>query len=69
MQTVSELNNAVQNGDIGAVTYDPTGTAAGLSYNVHMSDCDDRWVALYHKPEDHDYIYGFVYKYFHPDQQ
>lgn len=26
-----------------------------------MSDCENRWVALYHKPEDHDYTYGFVY--------
>jgi len=35
--------------------------AAGLTYDVHMSDCEDRWVALYHKPEDSDYTYGFVY--------
>jgi tetratricopeptide (TPR) repeat protein len=26
-----------------------------------MSDCENHWVALYHKPEDADYIYGFVY--------
>jgi len=26
-----------------------------------MSDCEDRWVALYHEPGDHDYNYGFVY--------
>ena len=32
-----------------------------LSYDVHMSDCENRWVALYHKPEDSDYTYGFVY--------
>ncbi len=32
-----------------------------LSYNLHMSDCENRWVALYHKPEDSDYTYGFVY--------
>jgi tetratricopeptide (TPR) repeat protein len=34
---------------------------AGLIYDVHMSDCENRWVALYHKPEDADYTYGFVY--------
>jgi tetratricopeptide (TPR) repeat protein len=32
-----------------------------LSYDVHMSDCENRWVALYHKPDDSDYTYGFVY--------
>jgi tetratricopeptide (TPR) repeat protein len=32
-----------------------------LSYDVHMSDCENHWVALYHKPEDSDYTYGFVY--------
>ena len=33
----------------------------GLSYDTHMSDCENRWVALYHKPDDSDYTYGFVY--------
>ncbi|HWW15940.1 MAG TPA: hypothetical protein VN310_14865 [Candidatus Dormibacteraeota bacterium] len=32
-----------------------------LSYDLHMSDCENRWVALYHNPEDSDYTYGFVY--------
>lgn len=32
-----------------------------LNYNLHMSDCENRWVALYHKAEDTDYTYGFVY--------
>jgi tetratricopeptide (TPR) repeat protein len=32
-----------------------------LNYDVHMSDCENHWVALYHKPEDSDYTYGFVY--------
>jgi len=32
-----------------------------LSYDLHMSDCENLWVALYHKPEDSDYTYGFVY--------
>lgn len=32
-----------------------------LNYNVHMSDCENHWVALYHKPDDSDYTYGFVY--------
>jgi tetratricopeptide (TPR) repeat protein len=61
IQTVRVLSNKVQNGDIGTVANDPKGVAAGLSYNVHMSDCENRWVALYHKPEDRDYTYGFVY--------
>jgi tetratricopeptide (TPR) repeat protein len=26
-----------------------------------MSDCENRWVALYQKPQDSDYTYGFVY--------
>ncbi len=26
-----------------------------------MSDCENRWVAVYHKAEDPDYTYGFVY--------
>ena len=32
-----------------------------LDYNVHMSDCENRWVALNHKLEDKDYTYGFIY--------
>lgn len=32
-----------------------------LSYDLHMSDCENRWVALYHDPGDSDYTYGFVY--------
>jgi tetratricopeptide (TPR) repeat protein len=34
---------------------------ASLSYSLHMSDCENRWVALYHDPKDSDYTYGFVY--------
>jgi len=35
--------------------------SAGLHYDVHMSDCENRWVALYHEPRDADYTFGFVY--------
>ncbi len=59
MQISSELLSAVQQNNLNVV--DPIGKAAGLSYDVHMSDCEDHWVALYHKPEERDYIYGFVY--------
>jgi tetratricopeptide (TPR) repeat protein len=59
-QMTSELLGAAQHSDIGNIN-DPTGKKAGLSYDVHMSDCENRWVALYHKPEDPDYTYGFVY--------
>ena len=34
---------------------------AGLTYNLHMSDCENRWVALYREPSDSAYTYGFVY--------
>lgn len=34
---------------------------ATLVYDVHMSDCENRWVALYHEQDDSDYTYGFVY--------
>lgn len=60
-QITSELFDAVQHSDVGDIANDPTGKNAGLSYDVHMSDCENRWVALYHKPEDPDYTYGFVY--------
>ena len=26
-----------------------------------MSDCENQWVVLYHKPDDRNYTYGFVY--------
>lgn len=61
MQISSELRSAVQDSNIGNVGSNPVWKAAGLTYDVHMSDCEDRWVALYHKLEDHDYTYGFVY--------
>ena len=61
IQISSELLSAVQHVNIGNVASDPTWKAAGLNYDSHMSDCEDRWVALYHKPEDTDYTYGFVY--------
>jgi len=61
MQVSAELRSAIQEGSTGNVGSDPLWKAAGLSYDVHMSDCEDRWVVLYHKPEDSDYTYGFVY--------
>ena len=61
IQTSSELSSAVQHTNAGDIADDPIGKAAGLSYDVRMSDCENRWVALYHKPEDADYTYGFVY--------
>ena len=61
VKMASELRNKVQNGNIETVANNPMGTAADLRYDVHMSDCEDRWVALYHSPEDRDYTYGFVY--------
>lgn len=60
-QITSELRRAVQDTNVGDVGTDPTWKAAGLAYDVHMSDCENRWVVLYHKPEDSDYTYGFVY--------
>jgi tetratricopeptide (TPR) repeat protein len=35
--------------------------SVALSYDSHMSDYENRWVALYHKPDDSNYTYGFVY--------
>lgn len=60
-QISSELLSAVQHGNASDIAADPTGKVAGLSYDAHMSDCENHWVALYHKPEDAEYIYGFVY--------
>lgn len=60
-QISSELLSRVQHSKIGDIADDPIGKVAGLSYDVHMSDCENRWVALYHRPEDADYTYGFVY--------
>jgi tetratricopeptide (TPR) repeat protein len=60
-QTGSEILDAAQHSNIGDVADDPLRKAAGLSYDAHMSDCENRWVALYHKPEDRNYTYGFVY--------
>ena len=45
----------------GSVAADDRPKSPTLSYDLHMSDCENRWVALYHKPEDNDYTYGFVY--------
>jgi tetratricopeptide (TPR) repeat protein len=56
----SQIHNAIQDGNIGSAANDLT-AAADLRYNVHMSDCENRWVALYRNPEDQDYTYGFVY--------
>lgn len=60
-QEASKLYKAAQNGASGTIASDPVGVAAGLRFDVQMSDCENRWVALYHTPEDRDYIYGFVY--------
>jgi tetratricopeptide (TPR) repeat protein len=60
-QISSELLTAVQYSNIGNVDNDPTGEKASLRYNVHMSDCENRWVALYRNAEDPNYTYGFVY--------
>ena len=62
VQIAPELHGAAQIVDAGVPANDSSATAAGLTYNVHMSDCEGRWVALYRKPEDEPrYIYGFVY--------
>jgi hypothetical protein len=60
-QILSELYGAVQHSNVGSIADDPIRKLAGLSYDVRMSDCENRWVALYHKPDDADYTYGFVY--------
>ncbi|MFZ0479184.1 MAG: hypothetical protein WAL71_08540, partial [Terriglobales bacterium] len=60
-QILSELYGAVQHSNAGGIADDPIRKIAGLSYDVRMSDCENRWVALYHKPDDADYTYGFVY--------
>jgi tetratricopeptide (TPR) repeat protein len=60
-QITSELLTAVQHSNVGDIADDPKGKIAGLVYDVRMSDCENRWVALYHKPEEADYTYGFVY--------
>lgn len=44
-----------------APTAESRAQSANLDYSLHMSDCENRWVALYHKPEDSAYTYGFVY--------
>ena len=44
-----------------AFATDSGSTVANLNHNSRMSDCENRWVALYHKTEDKDYTYGFVY--------
>ena len=60
IQMSAELRSAVQqsNSEDAATQLEK---AASLSYNAHMSDCEDHWVALYHKADDPDYTYGFVY--------
>jgi len=60
-QISSELVSAVQHYDARDIAGDPIGKVAGLSYYAHMSDCENRWVALYHRAKDSDYTYGFVY--------
>jgi|SRR5271157_1785763 len=61
VKMASELSKKIQNGNIETVANNPSGTAADLRYDVHMSDCENHWVALHHSPEDRDYTYGFVY--------
>jgi tetratricopeptide (TPR) repeat protein len=60
-QVLSELYSSVQHSSVEDTADDLNRKAAGLSYDAHMSDCENQWVALYHKPEDTDYTYGFVY--------
>jgi hypothetical protein len=52
---------ASQHSDIEGGANDQNVKAAGLIYDAHMSDCENRWVSLYHEPEDSYYTYGFVY--------
>lgn len=61
VQKASDLSAALQSGSDRAAANDQEVTATGLRYDVHMSDCEDRWIALYRRPEDHEYTYGFVY--------
>lgn len=35
--------------------------SSGLSYTLHMSDCEDKWVVLMRGAEEKEYNYGFVY--------
>src|SRR5215471_1588104 len=44
-----------------SVAADDPPKSSAHTYDLHMSDCENRWVALYCKPEDSDYIYGLVY--------
>jgi tetratricopeptide (TPR) repeat protein len=60
-QTASQLRNALHNSRPATVAVDRQEIAANLRYNVRMSDCENRWVALYRQPDDRDYTYGFVY--------
>lgn len=60
-QVSAELLSAVQHSNSGDIVEDPSGKAANLRYDVHLSDCENQWVALYHRPEDTTYTYGFVY--------
>ena len=41
-QISSELLRAVQDSNVGNVGSNPLWKAAGLTYDVHMSDCEDR---------------------------
>lgn len=50
-----------QSAGSATITTEIRAQSASLSYNVHMSDCENRWVALYHEPGDSAYTYGFVY--------
>ena len=61
VQEATRLSKAIQNGNVGTAVNDPTPTATALRYDVHMSDCENHWVALYHEPKDSGYMYGFVY--------
>ena len=60
VQMASALRSAVQQTRVGTTATEAQ-KSAGLNYEAHMSDCENRWVALYHRPEDSDYTYGFVY--------
>ena len=45
----------------GSLAADDPPKSPTLNYTLHMSDCENRWVVLYHKPDYSDYTYGFVY--------
>jgi len=61
LRIVPDLRSGVQVVDPKTITSDPARSAASLNYNVQLSECENRWVALYYRPGKSEYIYGFVY--------